>query len=482
MESPIPLIAVGAIVFLAHLFAVVFEKTRIPDVLPLVILGLLLGPVTNFVHTESFGDVGHVFTTVALVIILFECGLDIDVQLLARSFLTSVKLGLINFSMTVATTVVLAHRLVGMTLAEGCILGSIVAACSPPVAVPMLAKLKVTEETRTTLILEATICEVLGIVSTLAFLKFAQHNTVMPTVVVGRIIASFVLAALMGGAAGLLWAKLLKFVRGVENNIFCTPAFVCILFGAAELFGYSGPVTALVFGLVLGNVSEVKSLSKLSRLPGEPLPVSFMERTFFSALVFLLKSLFFVYVGISMRFTSKELLGASFLLTVWTMIVRLLVTRFTVAKNFNSYDASIASTMVPKGLAAAVLASMVMDSGLPAAGLIREMAFGVILFSITLVALSTFCIEKGWTSGFYKYIFSDEPENKSNGSTPGTAEAENSQPQASSLSETAPIEPLSAAAEAAFKAALAAREENSASQESQGEGTRDKNKTEKDRD
>ncbi|HNM50879.1 MAG TPA: cation:proton antiporter, partial [Candidatus Obscuribacter sp.] len=91
MESPIPLIAVGAIVFLAHLFAVIFEKTRIPDVLPLVLLGLLLGPVTNFVHTESFGDVGHVFTTVALVIILFECGLDIDFQLLARSFITSVK-------------------------------------------------------------------------------------------------------------------------------------------------------------------------------------------------------------------------------------------------------------------------------------------------------------------------------------------------------------------------------------------------------
>ncbi|MBI5176397.1 MAG: cation:proton antiporter [Candidatus Obscuribacter sp.] len=458
MESPIPLIAVGSIVFLAHLFAVIFEKTRIPDVLPLVLLGLLLGPVTNFVHTESFGDVGHVFTTVALVIILFECGLDIDFQLLARSFLTSVKLGLINFSMTVATTVVLAHRLVGMTLAEGCILGSIVAACSPPVVVPMLAKLKVTEETRTTLILEATICEVLGIVSTLAFLKFAQHNTVMPTVVVGRIIASFVLAAILGGAAGLLWAKLLKFVRGVENNIFCTPAFVCILFGAAELFGYSGPVTALVFGLVLGNVSEVKSLSKLSRLPGEPLAVSFMERTFFSALVFLLKSLFFVYVGISMRFTSKELLGASFLLTVWTMIVRLLVTRFTVAKNFSSYDASIVSTMVPKGLAAAVLASMVMDSGLPAAGLIREMAFGVILFSITLVAISTFCIEKGWMTGFYNYIFSSSPE--STGESAAPAAAENSPPQTSSLSETAPIEPLSEAAEAAFKAALAAREQS----------------------
>ncbi|MBN8659854.1 MAG: cation:proton antiporter [Candidatus Obscuribacter phosphatis] len=409
MDSPIPIISVGLIIFLAHLFGAVFEKTRIPDVLPLVILGLLLGPVSGFVHKESFGDVGHVFTTVALVIILFDCGLDIDLQLLAKSLLKSVKLGVINFSLTVITTVILAHRLVGLTIPEGCILGSIVAACSPPVVVPMLAKLKVTEETRTTLILETTICEVLGIVSTLAFLNFAQNNSVNPTVVIGQIIASFVLAAIMGAVAGVAWAKVLKFVRGVENNIFCTPAFVCILFGTAELFGYSGPVAALVFGLVLGNVSEVKSLSKFTRLPGEALAVSHMEKTFFRALVFLLKSLFFVYVGISMRFSSASLLAASLLLTIWTMLVRLLVTRFTISKDLSTYDASIVSTMVPKGLAAAVLASMVMDSGLPAAGLIRELAFGVILFSIVLVAISTFLIEKGWLNGFYTYIFSKAP-------------------------------------------------------------------------
>lgn len=45
MESAVAVVVVGMIVFLAHLFAVGFEKTRIPDVLPLVILGVLFGPV-----------------------------------------------------------------------------------------------------------------------------------------------------------------------------------------------------------------------------------------------------------------------------------------------------------------------------------------------------------------------------------------------------------------------------------------------------
>ena len=404
MESAIPVIAIGAIVFLSHLFAAIFDKTRIPDVLPLVLLGVLIGPIFHLVSTEDFGQVGHVFTTVALVIILFDCGLDLDFGLLAQTFVTSVRLGVTNFALTVITVVWLSNRLIGLSFAEGCILGSIVAACSPPVVVPMLEKLKITDQTRTTLVLETTICEVLGIVSTLAFIKIAQHANVMPTKTIGSIISSFVLAAIIGGAAGIIWAKLLKLIRRVENNIFCTPAFVCILFGTAELFGYSGPVAALVFGLILGNIKEVKAMD-LPRLPGDIVSVSSSEKAFFRALVFLLKSLFFVYVGLSMHFTSNDMLLIAFALTAWTLLIRLLVTRFTVAKQFSTYDASIVSAMVPKGLAAAVLASMVMESGLASAGIIRELSFGVILFSICLAALQTFAIERGWLTGFYSYIF-----------------------------------------------------------------------------
>lgn len=178
MESAIAIISIGLIVFLSHLFAVTFEKTRIPDVLPLVILGLLLGPVFHLASPKDFGQVGQVFTTIALVIILFNCGLELNLGLLLKSFLPALRLGTVTFWVTVGTTVWFASQVLGLTVVEGCILGCIAAACSPPVVIPMLAKLNATAETRTMLILESTICEVLGIVSTLAFIKVAQQSTV----------------------------------------------------------------------------------------------------------------------------------------------------------------------------------------------------------------------------------------------------------------------------------------------------------------
>ncbi len=51
-----------------------------PDVLFLLGVGLALGPMTEVLRPEDPGSVGPVFTTVTLVIILFEGGLDLHVD------------------------------------------------------------------------------------------------------------------------------------------------------------------------------------------------------------------------------------------------------------------------------------------------------------------------------------------------------------------------------------------------------------------
>jgi len=405
MESALAIISVSAIIFLAHLFGGLFEKTRVPDVLPLVLIGVLIGPVFHFASPKDFGHVGAVFTTIALIIILFDCGLDLDLAMLGKAVMPAIRLGLITFAITVGTTVLLASYVLKLGLNDGCILGCIAAAVSPPVVIPMLAKLGVTDHTRTTLILESTLCEVLGIVATLACVQISKADNVQPTIILGNIISSFVLAAVIGVVAALIWSSVLKIVRRVENSIFCTPAFVCMVYASAELLGYSGPVAALVFGLVLGNVRDLKFLKKIPYLQNEAVALTHLEKSFFAALVFFLKSLFFVYVGISMQFDSTYLVMSALVLTAWTMLMRLVVTRLTLPMTMSVYDLSIASVMVPKGLAAAVLASLVSQAGIASAPIIREVAFGVILFSICSVATLTFLIERGWLNGFYGYIF-----------------------------------------------------------------------------
>ena len=84
MEIAATMIAVGLLVFSAHLFSGLFQRTRIPDVIPLVAIGLLIGPILRIVPTETFGKVGDVFTTIALIIILFEGGAGIKTFFIER--------------------------------------------------------------------------------------------------------------------------------------------------------------------------------------------------------------------------------------------------------------------------------------------------------------------------------------------------------------------------------------------------------------
>ena len=62
----IAILALGALIFLAHLFGIVFQRTRVPDVLLLIVLGVLLGPVAGVVRPEAMGQVGQVLSGLAL--------------------------------------------------------------------------------------------------------------------------------------------------------------------------------------------------------------------------------------------------------------------------------------------------------------------------------------------------------------------------------------------------------------------------------
>jgi potassium/hydrogen antiporter len=68
------ILSIGAMIFLSHFLSLLFKKTNVPDVLVLMVVGLLLGPVMGWVNAADFGKVGPVIATIALVVILFEGG------------------------------------------------------------------------------------------------------------------------------------------------------------------------------------------------------------------------------------------------------------------------------------------------------------------------------------------------------------------------------------------------------------------------
>lgn len=399
----IVILFVGTLVFLAHLFSALFEKTRIPDVLPLVFLGLWIGPIMNVVTPDAFGKAGHAFTTISLVIMLFQGGLELNFASLRESTLPGIWLTAVSFFGTLFSVALLSLALFGLSILEGLMLGAILGGTSAAVVIPLLKKLPLEERPRTILFLESSFSDVLCIVVTLALLQAIAYDELRPVAMLTQIWSSFSLAAILGAIGAIFWSIVLSWMRHLENSIFTTPAFVFIIYGVTELLGYSGAIASLTFGIILGNVHGLP-LALTSSL--RPIELNQTEKAFFSEIVFLLKTFFFVYIGLSIRLTNFLPILGGLVLTIVIFAIRIPAVRLGVDRSVRRFDAMMASVMVPKGLAAAVLASMPLQAGIEKGSILQDATYAVILFSIILTSVLTFLVERGWIGKPYTKVFS----------------------------------------------------------------------------
>ena len=375
--------------------------------LPLVALGVLIGPVAKLVTPEAFGQVGPVFTTVALVIILFESGLGLEVASLREAMSRMLRLTVLNFIVTMLSMGLLAYAWWGLPPLPALALGAIVGGTSSAVVIPLVNKLHLQDISRTVLVLESTFSDVLCIVVTLGILQAIQFHELRVGLMVGQMLASFLMATLVGGIGGMIWSAALDKIRGLQNSIFTTPAFVFVLFGITELLGYSGAIASLAFGVTIGNAGSLPSL--WSRRPKgiRPVRLNETERSFFAELVFIIKTFFFVYIGLSIRLTDWRLVLTGLGLTIFVFILRLPVVRLSVDRQISRLDASLMAVMVPKGLAAALLASLPAQQGMAEGALIQDITYAMILFSIAGTAILSFWLEKSGLPQPYRLVFSD---------------------------------------------------------------------------
>jgi len=406
MTTALVILFVGLLVFLAHFLTTLFEKTRIPDVLPLVALGVLIGPVTKLVTPEAFGKVGPVFTTVALVIILFESGLGLEVASLREAMSRMLRLTLINFLVTMLAMGLLARAWLGLPFLPALALGAIVGGTSSAVVIPLVNKLRLQAVSRTILLLESTVSDVLCIVVTLGILQAIQFHELRVGLMVGQMLAAFLMATLVGGLGGVVWSAALSKIRGLQNSIFTTPAFVFVLFGITELLGYSGAIASLAFGVTIGNMGSLPSLWGRRLKAVQTVRLNETERSFFAEIVFVIKTFFFVYIGLSVRLTEWWLVLTGLGLTLFVFILRIPVVRLSVDRQVPRLDASLMAVMVPKGLAAALLASLPAQQGMAEGALIQDIVYAMILFSIAGTAILSFWVEKSGLPQPYRLVFS----------------------------------------------------------------------------
>jgi len=405
MQAIAPVIAlVGILIFLAHLFTGIFSRTRIPDVLLLTIIGICFGPVLGLVTPAQFGEIGPVFTTITLIIILFESGLTLRLSTLRAALGGAMTLAPLTFFLTMGVVAGFVLWLTDLELIPAFILGAIVASTSEAVVIPLVKQLKVQEETQTLLSVESSVNDVLSIVITIALVQAYTLGEFDIASVSGDLIASFLVGIVFGILGAFLWSILLNRIHAIKNAMFTTPAFVFVVFGIVEILGFSGPIAALAFGITIGNIEAIR-VPIFKRAPSsEPAGLTETEKVFFSEVAFLLKTFFFVYVGISLELISGPLIILALILTVLSFTLRIPATKISVNKSFPVKDVSIMAIMVPKGLAAVVLASIPLQQEVAGGELIKNVAYGVVLLSIMITSLLVLLVDKTKFSALYAWM------------------------------------------------------------------------------
>ena len=289
---------VGILVFLAHLFTGIFSRTRIPDVILLIIIGICVGPVFGLASPSLFGAIGPVFTTITLIIILFESGIALKLSMLRSVIGGAMSLAPLYFFSTMAVVAGFAIWLTDLELLPAFILGAIVGSTSETVVIPLVRQLRIREETQTLLSVESSVNDVLSIVITIALVQAYTLGEFAIATVSGDLIASFLVALVFGIVGALIWSILLNKIHAIKNAIFTTPAFVFVIFGVVETIGFSGAIAALAFGITIGNIETIRFPFFKTLTVKEPVGLNETERVFFSEIAFLLKTFFFVYLGI----------------------------------------------------------------------------------------------------------------------------------------------------------------------------------------
>ena len=397
MDQALFILILGTLVFAAHWFAEIFSKRRIPDVLLLMFIGIIIGPLLKLIDAEKLSTIGSIFGQLTLVILLFESGTELSFKTLADSIKNTVTLTIVNFLFTFAAIGLLGWLVLGMNPGISFMLGAALGGSSSAVAIPLVKQISIGEKSKTILILESAFSAILCIVVTLAIFESYKYGEFRIGIIFGQVFSSFLLASFIGVIGSIFWSMVLDKVRTINNSIFTTPAFVFIIYGINELLGYSGIISALAFGIGLANMEIIHDrwLKKFS--DRKPTLLNPMEKTLFSELVFLMKTFFFVYVGISIKFDSFISLliglGISFLL----IILRMWVVRVSLPSDIRGIsrkDRAFLSMMIPRGLAAAVLATMISQSQLAGSERVSNIVFSVIFFTIIFTSMLVPLLEK----------------------------------------------------------------------------------------
>ena len=205
------LLSISLILILGMFMGWICQKIKLPSLLGMLITGIVLGPYVLNLLDDSILGISAELRKIALIIILTRAGLGLDLSGLKKIGRPAVLMCFVPASFELIGMILLAPKLMGLTVLEAAIMGAVLAAVSPAVVVPRMVKLMdegygVNEGIPQLILAGASVDDVYVIVLFSTFVGMMQGE--------GASILKFVnipISILLGIAIGLLIGVLLAY-------------------------------------------------------------------------------------------------------------------------------------------------------------------------------------------------------------------------------------------------------------------------------
>lgn len=400
------MLELASLVILGILAQWVAWKLKIPAILPLILIGLFVGPISTLLSEDGTkwlepiwnGDEGifpgeslFYFVSLAIAVVLFEGGLTLRKKEVSNIGPVILKLITIAVIVTFVGAGFAAHLIFGLSWQISFLFAALIIVTGPTVIAPILRNIPLKKDISSVLRWEGILIDPIGaLVAVLVFefirIEDGQDFTSRALMEFGRIV-------LFGFTFGFAFAHAL--VYAIKRNVIphyllnvFTLAVVIGVFVLADTFAHeSGLLAVVIMGMVMGNIN----LPNLKEL------LYFKE-----SLSILLVSILFILLAANMQLEEILLVIDQKALLLFAVIVFLLrpagVFLSSINSGLNVREKLFISWVGPRGIVAAGIASLfglrLARQGVPGAEYITPLVFMVVLGTVLLNATTARYVAK----------------------------------------------------------------------------------------
>lgn len=298
------------------------NRFRVPDVLWLIALGILAGPVLGLLSASSLLLVAPLLGVAALVLILFDAGLDLRLSRIRFLASSAILFAIASYFVSTCLLFVAAylflfpgHPALSFLFAAslGCTSGAVI--------IPLANRLGLPAGLRSLLHIDSAVEDALAVVTvTTALALLVPALPSLAFSLTTSILLPLPVGIAIGLAAGLLWVLFLYAWQERPFAALATLGFLFVVYAVTEALGGSGILAALVFGGVLGNGEIVGRIHRRSH----PFRISSDLRRIEVEIAFVLRTFFLFLIGVIVTLsTPSPVVGA----TVVALVILLLLVR-----------------------------------------------------------------------------------------------------------------------------------------------------------